>query len=138
MDSSAYKIVPIEGMQFIQKNFQKYRDEAAVGKLVSSTSGKVSLAKRFQLIERGYYLQCSDELESGTFLNSAEVRLECNVLQHDKENSHAEYPKKSAVKNGNQSVLKNKKQTAQINKAADVEKNASGASVQMKLQELAI
>ncbi|KAI1727312.1 hypothetical protein Ddc_04612 [Ditylenchus destructor] len=58
-----YTVVPIKGMEFIQKNFAKYQHgERSAEEFLAG--GKPTLAKRFQLIERGFSLQLDKESKS--------------------------------------------------------------------------
>ncbi|KAI1727912.1 hypothetical protein DdX_00053 [Ditylenchus destructor] len=55
-----YTVVPIKGMEFIQKNFAKYQHgERSAEEFLAG--GRPTLAKRFQLIERGFSLQLNKE-----------------------------------------------------------------------------
>uniref|UniRef100_A0A915EL98 Uncharacterized protein n=1 Tax=Ditylenchus dipsaci TaxID=166011 RepID=A0A915EL98_9BILA len=89
-----FTIVPIEGMEFIQKNFVKYQSgEQAAADLVGSE--RVTLAKRFQLIERGYSLKLKDEQLARNKQNSFHstitfLQFQAPKLETGKENNSSQ------------------------------------------------
>ncbi|KAH7723118.1 hypothetical protein AAVH_09374 [Aphelenchoides avenae] len=76
----AYTIVPMEGMEVVQKYFVKYRQKAdEIAEQIATGRPQIPLHHRFQLLERGFVLTPKEGYTHRTMFDDLSVTIDYNL-----------------------------------------------------------